>query len=156
MFLRDHVQKTGTDIRGLATTVTGQTGAKKIVELHLTILRDGNGALTNLIVAFIDITDKIQTQHEILENQTRYANVNRELQEKSNQLKALNEQHQKFSEKLEQMIHLGNEMMHCRDSGQIFDLLAQAGERLLSAAGSAVFLMDDSRTVSEATVPLAC
>ncbi|RMG60933.1 MAG: PAS domain S-box protein, partial [Calditrichaeota bacterium] len=88
----NRVLKTTPDLKNYITSITTPRGSKRVIEINLSIVHDQYQMPKNLIVALVDITEKIQTQREILENQTKLHRMNRELVQKTQELQKAIEQ----------------------------------------------------------------
>ena len=144
--LIEHSQKNHSDIQGYVAIVSTQPNKKCVVELNLSRLTDSEGQVKNVILTVVDITDKVQTQHELLENQTRLANLNRELNEKTTALEGANHNNRQATEKLSRLIESSYAMIRCRSVEQTFSVLLSGGKDILEADDGVIFRSNEDNT----------
>jgi len=130
------------DVRGYVTTIKMNDGSKSIVELNIAGYQDEYNYIKNIIVAIIDITEKIQIQREILHNQTKLQRVNEELVKKTEELEKLSAWNKRNAKNLEHLIELSQEMMRASTPNEILDKIIYEGAKLLDAAEASVYLWD--------------
>ncbi len=143
--IKNHINNAQVDILGYITVVITPNGNKRISELNISLLRDNSEELKGYIVTLIDVTDKIQTQQEILENQSKLADINRELYHKTKELESANEKNQKNARKLARLIEISYEIIRCDSSKEALKLLTFSGMDLLEAQDCVVYLWDSGK-----------
>ncbi len=144
--LIEHSQKNRSDIQGYVAIISTELNKKYVVELNLSRLTDDEGQVKNVILTVVDITEKVQTQHELLENQTRLANVNRELNEKTAALESANHNSRQATEKLSRLIESSYAMIRCRTVEQTFSVLLSGGKDILEADDGVIFRSNEEGT----------
>ncbi len=130
--LTTHIQDSHSDVEGYVTAIQTETG-QKILEINLSAMHDRSRKLCNYILAAIDVTDKMNTQHEIFENQVKLAKINRQLYQKTQQLEIANEKDKKTARKLARLIEISYDTIRCNNSQEVLEILAQNGRELLDA-----------------------
>ncbi len=131
------------DIRGFVTTLRMTDGTKKVVELNVSSHQDELNYVKNIIIAIIDITEKIQIQREILHNQTKLQRINNELTVKTEELEQLSTWNKKNAHNLGQLINISQQMMRSTAANEILQKIIEDGRRLLEATDCAIFLWDN-------------
>jgi|GEM_PF-3907286 len=131
--IKNHIDKSGSDIQGYITSINTGGEVGKIVELSLSLLRDHDNKVMNYILFFVDVTEKIQTQHEILENQSLLSTVNRELNIRTNELESVNIRHKRNAQKLGRLIEVCYEIVNCNSTEEILSVMVDSGSELLEA-----------------------
>ena len=113
------------DVRDFVTTLKMKDGAKKVVEINVASQQDELNYVKSIIIALIDITEKIEIQREILQNQTDLQRINMELTQKTEELKSLSNINQINAQNLEQLINISHQMMRDLDFSKIMHTLAE-------------------------------
>jgi len=132
------------DIRSYVTTLKMTDGPKKVVELNVASYIDDNNLIKNVIIAAIDITEKIQIQREILHNQTKLQRINNELTQKTTELKELSELKERNANNLAKLIEISQKMMRAINSKEILRTLIENSSILLEANECIIYLHDKS------------
>ncbi len=130
------------DVRGYVTTITMNNGSKSIVELNIAGYQDEYNFIKNIIIAIIDITEKIQIQREILFNQSKLQRVNEELLKKTEELEKLSTWNRRNAKNLEQLIAISQEMMRASSPNEILEKIIVDGTKLLDASEAFIYLWD--------------
>jgi len=130
------------DVRGYVTSIVMTDRSKKVVELSVSSYVDDSNLIKNVIVAAIDITEKIQIQREILQNQSKLQRINSELTQKSSELEKLSDINKKNANSLEKLIFISHQMMRVIDSKDILKTLLENSGLLMEAQGCIIFLHD--------------
>ncbi|MEL6823966.1 MAG: PAS domain-containing protein, partial [Calditrichota bacterium] len=138
--IKNHIDKSGSDIQGYITSINTGGEVGKIVELSLSLLRDHENKVSNYILFFVDVTEKIQTQHEILENQSQLSNVNRELSIRTDELESVSVRHKRNAQKLGRLIEICYEIVNCNSTEEILSVLVDSGSELLEAEECVAFI----------------
>ncbi|MGH1366502.1 MAG: ATP-binding protein [Calditrichia bacterium] len=131
--IKNHIDKSGDDISGYITSINTGGEVGKIVELNLSLLRDHKNVIKNYILFFVDVTEKIQTQHEILENQNLLSTVNRELTTRTDELQSISVRNKRNAQKLGRLIEICYEIVSCNSTEEILAVLVDSGSDLLEA-----------------------
>ncbi len=140
------------DVRGYVTTLKMTDGTKKVVELNIASHQDEMNYVKNIIVAIIDITEKIQIQREILHNQTKLQRINNELTLKTRELQRLSSWNKKNARRLAVLINISQEMMRSATPNEILQKIVKEGRALLEAQECAIYLWDQKRQELVASV----
>lgn len=144
--ISNHVAAAEVDVNGYVTAVRGAGGEKKILELNLTTIRDSSYGFEGFIIVPLDVTDKIHTQREILENQIHLANINRQLFQKTETLEMANRKDKRNGRRLARLIKISNEVIRCDSAEAVLDLVSTGGRELLEADGCRLFLWNSERS----------
>ncbi|GAB4379459.1 MAG: hypothetical protein Kow0042_28880 [Calditrichia bacterium] len=128
------------DIRGFVTTMKLTDGSKKVVELNIASHQDELNFVKNIIIAIIDITEKIQIQREILQNQTKLQRINKELTHKTAELQRLSSWNKKNAQNLAYLIEISQQMMRASTANTILKIMIEDGMRLLDADECFIYL----------------
>ncbi|RMF61504.1 MAG: response regulator [Calditrichaeota bacterium] len=144
--LKNHLKTSNTELKDYVFTLLTREGLTKIVELSVSAIEE-KGQTNTYIIAFIDITEKIQTQQEILESQARLSQTNRALYQKTKELEMVNEKNKKNARKLARLIEISYETIRCNTLDEIVDILAFSGKDLLDAEESIIFLWDSRKNM---------
>ncbi|MBN2365456.1 MAG: response regulator [Calditrichaeota bacterium] len=139
------------NIRNFVTTMKMPDETNKVVELNVTSYVDENELIRNIILAAIDITEKIQIQREILHNQTKLQQINSELTKKTKELEKLSELNRKNANHLARLIDISQNMMRSSDSFEIIKSFADNSGGLLETSGCLIYNFDAN---VEVLVPL--
>ena len=131
------------EIRGYVTTLKMTDGSKKVVELNIASNLDQFNYVKNLIIAVIDITEKIQIQREILHNQTKLQRINEELVQKTTELEKVSGLNEKNAKNLGQLIEISQNMMRSSSRRDILDYLTEKGRGLLEATECIIYLKEN-------------
>ncbi len=132
------------DIRGYVTTLKMTDGSKRIVELNIASHKSDLNYIKNIIIAIIDITEKIQIQREILKNQTKLQRINNELVQKTTELERLSAWNKKNAQKLGQLIQLSQKMMRAVTPDEMMQILVKNAPELMEADESVIYLWNAS------------
>jgi len=132
-------------ITGYIATLITANGTKKVVELNLSTLRENEQLLKRYIFAIIDVTEKMQIQREILENQTRLHEMNRELIQKTIELKAAIKKNKSNAQKLADLIEISQEIIRSTSTRDILKCLVEKGKSLIGANECIIFLWDPNK-----------
>ncbi len=138
----NRVLKTTPDLKNYITSITTPRGSKRVIEINLSILHDQYQMPKNLIVALVDITEKIQTQREILENQTKLHRMNRELVQKTRELQQAIDHNRRNAGKLARLIEISQELLRHGSGEEIVRTLLTGGFSLVEADQAAIYLWD--------------
>ena len=130
------------DIRSYVTTLKMTDGPKKVVELNVASYIDESNLIKNVIIAAIDITEKIQIQREILHNQTKLQRINNELTQKTSELEELSDLNKKNANNLAKLIEISQKMMRAVNSKEILRTLIESSSILLEANECIIYLHD--------------
>ncbi len=130
------------DVRGFVTTLKMTEGTKKVVELNISSHQDELNYVKNIIIAVIDITEKIEIQREILQNQTKLQRINSELTQKTEEMERLSAWNKKNAHRLAQLIDISQQMMRAGSPNEILQQLVNDGRLLLEAAECIIYLWD--------------
>jgi PAS domain S-box-containing protein len=142
------VRKLNTDeeeIHGYVTSISFPQIENKIVEINISTLYDQYKIRKKFIFAIIDITEKINSQKEILEKQSNLRRVNRELIQKTSQLESVISKKKENSEKLALLIENGQELFRSRTAKEVFKLLVNSGKNLLNAEKTILFITTQNK-----------
>ncbi len=121
------------------TSIEVPTGQKKIVELNISPLGTDGADKPEFIFALIDITEKIETQREILEHQNRLQKFNRELSQKTRELGIANEKIKNNARKLDQLIQISQEIIRAGSVADVLKVLIHQGRSLIDADRAIIF-----------------
>ncbi|MFN2126816.1 MAG: hypothetical protein ACK2TU_03055, partial [Anaerolineales bacterium] len=135
------------EIRGYVTTLKMTDGSKKVVELNIASNLDQFNYVKNLIIAVIDITEKIQIQREILHNQTKLQRINEELVQKTTELEKVSGLNEKNAKNLGQLIEISQNMMRSSSRRDILDYLTEKGRGLLEATECIIYLKENEENI---------
>ncbi len=151
----NRVKQTDVDINGFITAITVPDGTKKVVEINISILHDQFGMSKSFIIAIVDITENIQTQREILENQAKLHRTNRELEQKTKELEIANEKNKRNARKLNHLIQISQDIIRCSNIGDVIDILVNNTRNLLQAQFSIIYFWDpkEKKLVPTRTYP---
>jgi PAS domain S-box-containing protein len=138
------------DIRGYTCTLKMLDETKKVVELNVASHQEENNYVKNIIIAIIDITEKIQIQREILNNQTKQQRINDELIRKTHELEKLSDLNKQNAANLAELINISHKMMRFINSDDILLTMLNSSRKLLGADESIIFLWS---TKSEKLTP---
>ena len=138
-------ESTGTALSGYVTGIQTPAGKKKIAEINLSVVRDDFDVTKNYIIALIDITEKMQIQQEILQNQTQLHQMNRELVQKTAELETAIDKNKKNAKKLAKLIEISQEIVRCTDTQLVFNILLTDSRELLEAESCLLFLWDPNK-----------
>ncbi len=130
------------NVRGYVTTLRMTDGNKKIVELNIESHQDDMNYVKNVIIAIIDITEKIHIQREILQNQTKLQRINDELRLKTEELERLSSWNTKNAHNLAQLITVSQQMMRAMTPNLILQKIIEDGRALLDADECVIYLWD--------------
>ena len=132
-------------IRSYVTTLKMTDGPKKVVELNVASYIDESNLIKNVIIAAIDITEKIQIQREILHNQTKLQRINTELTQKTSELENLSELNEKNANNLAKLIDISQHMMRSINSKEILKTLIESSSLLMEASECFIYLHDKTK-----------
>ncbi len=132
-------------LSGYVTGIQTPSGKKKIAEINLSVVCDDFNTTKNYIIALIDITEKMQIQQEILQNQTQLHQMNRELVQKTAELETAVDKNKKNAKKLAKLIEISQEIVRCTDTQRVFDILLTDSRELLEAESCLLFLWDPDK-----------
>ncbi len=130
------------DIRGYVTTISLVDGQKRIGELNIASQQDETEYIKSIIIATIDITEKIQIQRELLKNQTKLQRINTELTQKTDELEQLSSRDKKNAYKLSQLIRISQKMMRATTPNSILQEIVDNVRLLLEADECLIYLWD--------------
>ncbi len=130
-------------IRGYLCTLIMPNKSKKVVELNISTHQDENDYIKNVIIAIIDITEKIQIQREILHNQSKLQGINIELTKKTKELQKYSNLNKKNATSLEQLIGISQKIMRLVSADDILQTILESSGNLLEAEESIIFLWDN-------------
>lgn len=133
------------EIHGYVTSISLPQNEKRIIEINISTLYDQFKIRKKFIFAIIDITEKINSQKEILEKQSNLRRVNRELMHKTSQLESVISKKKENSEKLALLIEKGQELFRSRTAKDVFTLLVNIGKSLLNAEKSILFITTQNK-----------
>lgn len=143
--IQSHLVASGGNVEGYLAAIGFPDGRKKIVEINVAALREAPGAARALVVAILDVSDKLLTQQEILENQHRLAALNQKLLQKTAELEAAHDKNMKYARKLANLIKVSYDIIRCNSNREIVDILVSAGSELVEAQECVVFLWDERK-----------
>ncbi len=130
------------DIRGYVTTLKMTDGPTRVVELNVASYLDENDFVKNVIIAAIDITEKIQIQREILRNQSKLQGINQELTQKTGELEKLTSLTKKNASNLAKLINITQQMMRSTKTSDILKTMLENSRELMEADECILFLHD--------------
>ncbi len=130
------------EIRGYVTTIKMIDGTKKVVELNISSHQDEYDYIKNIIIAIIDITEKIQIQREILINQSKLQRINAELGQKTKEAQRLSAWNKRNAYNLSRLIHSSQQMMRANQPKEIMKEMIINGMDLLEADECAIYFWD--------------
>jgi len=133
------------DVRNYVTTLEMIDGQKKVVELSVASHVDEGDIIKNIIITAIDITEKIQIQREILQNQSKLQRINKELTQKTEELARLSELNQKNASNLAKLIETTQQMMRSLDTNEILKTMLDNGCQLLEAEIGLIYIYDKNK-----------
>ncbi len=133
------------DVRNYVTTLEMVDGQKKVVELSVASHVDESNLIKNVIITAIDITEKIQIQREILQNQSKLQRINSELTQKTKELARLSELNQKNASNLAKLIETTHQMMRSLDTNEILRTMLENGCQLLEAEIGLIYIYDKTK-----------
>lgn len=136
--IKNQINESGSDIKGYVGVLPSSSGDQKIVEINLSLLYNSQRVLQNYIISIVNITDNIQTQHEILASQINRAKLDREIQETF--LKTREE-----NKRLNTIIQLNQETIEQDSAGKILDMLVSHGKDLIDARECIVFIWEKNQ-----------
>ncbi len=126
-------------INNYITSLENASGQTKIVELNISPIKGSQPSHQEFIFALIDITEKIETQREILEHQNRLQKYNRELSQKTRELGIANEKIKRNARKLDQLIQISQEIIRASSIADVLKVLTHQGRELIEADKTVVF-----------------
>lgn len=130
------------DIKGFVTTMKMTDGTKRVVELNVASHRDELNYVKNVIVALIDITEKIQIQREILHNQGKLQRINKELTQKTEEAQRLSNWNKRNAHNLSQLISISQKIMRSGRPKEIMQKIIDHSRTLFEADESFIYLWD--------------
>ena len=133
------------EVTGYITTIKSPDDINRVVEINLSVLADKHTDQKNFIIAIIDITDKISTQREILENQTKLHRVNWELVQKTYELESAINKNKKNARKLASLIEISGTIIGSKSTSEVFKTLIKAGKNILEANECIIFLWNANK-----------
>lgn len=133
------------EIDGYITTIKSVDEINRVVEINLSALSDLQNDEKRYILAIIDITEKIGTQREILENQTKLHRVNWELVQKTYELESAIGKNKKNARKLANLIEISGTLIRLKSPAEVFNILVNAGKDLLEADECVIFLWNSNK-----------
>ncbi|RMD92163.1 MAG: PAS domain S-box protein, partial [Calditrichaeota bacterium] len=133
------ISSQGESIDNYITSIDVPTGQKKIVELNISSLGTRDSGKPEFIFALIDITEKIETQREILEHQNRLQKYNRELSQKTKELGIANEKIKSNARKLDHLIQISQEIIRAASIADVLKVLIHQGRTLIDANKAIIF-----------------
>ncbi len=139
------VEQNMNEVNGYITTIKSPDGGNRVAEINLSVLTDNHRSPQNYIFAIIDITEKISTQREILENQTKLHRVNWELIQKTHELESVISKNKKNAGKLANLIEISGTIIRSKSPWDVFNILAEAGKELLEAHECIIFLWNSNK-----------
>ncbi|MFQ5583966.1 MAG: HAMP domain-containing protein, partial [Calditrichia bacterium] len=134
-------------INDFITVLKSPESPQKIVEVNLSILLDVEGNRKNFIFAFVDMTEKINTQRAILDNQAKLHKANWELLQKASQLEKAVSKNKRNAKKLSRLIEIGQEIVRSISTTDIFGILLNSGKSLIEAERCLLFLWDPGKKI---------
>ena len=133
------------EISGYITTIKSAEDVNRVVEINLSALSNQQNDEKRYIIAIIDITEKISTQREILENQTKLHRVNWELVQKTYELESAIGKNKKNARKLANLIEISGTLIRLKSPADVFNILINAGKDLLEADQCVIFLWNSNK-----------
>lgn len=133
------------EVNGYITTIKSAEAINRVVEINLSTLSDRQNEEIRFIIAIIDITEKIGTQREILENQTKLHRVNWELVQKTYELESAMGKNKKNARKLANLIEISGSLIRLKTPADVFNILISAGKDLLDADECVIFLCNSNK-----------
>ncbi|HFE63801.1 MAG TPA: response regulator [Caldithrix sp.] len=130
------------DIKGFVTTMKMSDGIKRVVELNVASHRDELNYVKNVIIAIIDITEKIQIQREILHNQGKLQRINEELTQKTEEAQRLSDWNKRNAHNLSQLITISQKIMRASRPKEIMQKIIDDAQMLFEAEESFIYLWD--------------
>lgn len=134
------IDQDNNEVTGYITTIKSSDSTNRVVEINLSVLNDRQNIQKNYIIAIIDITEKISTQREILENQTKLHRVNWELVQKTYELESAINKNKKNARKLANLIEISGTIIGSKTASEVFEILVKAGKDLIEADECIVLL----------------
>lgn len=131
-------------MNGYITTIKLKDGESRVVEISLSVLLDNHNQQNNYIIAIVDITEKISTQREILENQTKLHRVNWELIQKTYELESAINKNKKSAGKLANLIEISGAVISSKSPGDVFNILIRQVKDLVDAEACVLFLWNSN------------
>ena len=135
------------EIRGYVTTLKMIDGSKKVVEVNISSHLDQFNYVKNLIIAVIDITEKIQIQREILHNQTKLQRINEEMIQKTAELQKVSALNEKNANNLGQLIEISQKMMRSSNRRDILNYLTERSQTLMEVSESIIYLRENDENL---------
>lgn len=151
----NRIVQDGQEIKGYITTLKMTDGAKKVVELNISSHQDEFNYVKSIIVAIIDVTQKIQIQREILHNQTKLQRINKELTLKTEEAHRLSAWNKRNAYNLSQLINSSQRMMRAAEPEQIMQEIIKNGIDLFEAEECIIYFWDTktNRLIPSMTSP---
>jgi PAS domain S-box-containing protein len=133
------------EVSGYITTIKSADEVNRVVEINLSALSSQQDDEERYIIAIIDITEKISTQREILENQTKLHRVNWELVQKTYELETAMSKNKRNARKLANLIEISGTLIRLKSPAEVFNILLNAGSELLEADQCVIFLWNTNK-----------
>lgn len=140
------------EIRGYVTTLRMADNSKRVVELNISGHVDELEYVQNIIIAIIDITEKIEIQREILHSQTKLQRINEELQRNSEELKRLSAVNQQNAQNMARLIQISQEMMRAENPAAILKIVLEEGAKLSQSKEAYIMLWDKRKSGLKASL----
>ncbi len=140
--LKQHFDNSNRSLLGYVTVVMAPDQTRKVLEMNIAMVENNLEDRLEYMITIIDVTEKIDTQYEILESQKNLSKSHFDLQEKTDALEAASRKNQEYAEKLKKLLQVYYQTIDCNTVPEILDLLIANGSELINARYCAVFLWD--------------
>ena len=153
--ITSRILERGQSMNNYITSIELAGGQKKIIELNISPVGSLQQGASGYIFALIDVTEKLETQREILEHQNRLQRYNRELTQKTRELGIANEKIKRNARKLDQLIQISQEIIRSESIADVLKVLTHQGRQLIDADKAIVFYWNpkDKKLVPSMSFP---